>query len=877
MNLGFELRNEQGYSTRAQLAFLAEASKVLASSLDYDTTLTRLSQLIVPRLADWCTIAVVEEDGYVRCLGAAHSDPIKQETVSELTRRYWTEFSQPQHVLNRVIKSGQSEVFYEFNLTAQPATMYYPEHQQLLARLGINSLMVVPLLGRGEVLGAVVLVKATPDQCYDPADLEVATELALRAASAIDNARLYQKAQSQIAQRELAEQALRNSEERLRLALQAGGVSSWDWNLVTDVVQWSDNMEQLFGLPTNSFDGKSETFFRLVHPDDASVVEQAVQRAIKEHDRYDLEVRISRPDGKLLWISIEGQVFYDESNQPTRMLGITKDITDRKQVEERLRESEEQMLAILDNSSANIYVKDREGRHLLINRRIEELYPYPRAEWLGKTDYDFFDKEMADIWRQNDLEVFESGQATETEEVLPEADGLHTYLSLKFPLKNAKGEIYAICGISTDITARKRAEERERFLSEASKVLSSSLDYEDTLQSVAQLMVPDLAEWCTVHMQGAEQNRAQPHQLALAHKDPAKIEWARDVQRYMEIRYPYDPHAPNGLPKVLREGIPELYPAIPDELLVQVAQDEEQLKLLREIGYSSVMIVPMMHRGQILGAIQFVATTESGRHYDEDDLAFALELGQRAAMAVDNARLYREARQAIQIREEFLSVAAHELKTPITGMRGFAQLLTRQLSKSETLDPVRVNRALANINEQSEKLVRLVSQLLDISRIEAGRLALETKLTNLKILSEEVIAQAQTRLSSDKHKFVLHSPPSVDALVDPVRFEQVLVNLVDNAIKYSPAGGLIELEISQPEPGCVVLSVTDQGIGIPPENRDRIFERFYQAHERAYLSGMGLGLYITRQIVELHNGQIEAHFPEGGGTRFVIRLPTQSE
>ena len=241
-------------------------------------------------------------------------------------------------------------------------------------------------------------------------------------------------------------------------------------------------------------------------------------------------------------------------------------------------------------------------------------------------------------------------------------------------------------------------------------------------------------------------------------------------------------------------------------------------------------------------------------------------------MAVDNARLYREAQEAIRARDEFLSVAAHELKTPITSMRLSAQSLLRRLDKEGILDPQRVRQAMHLMDQQSDKLSRLIAQLLDIARIEAGRLTITREVTDLTRLVETVAATAQTR--STQHTLIVDTVPSVKGAVDPLRLEQVLINLIDNAFKYSPAGGRIEIGLSLPSPDLVRLTVRDWGTGIPPEKRAQIFNRFYQGDASHHAGGMGLGLYISRQIVELHGGQIEAEFPPDGGTCFVVSLPT---
>ncbi len=247
-----------------------------------------------------------------------------------------------------------------------------------------------------------------------------------------------------------------------------------------------------------------------------------------------------------------------------------------------------------------------------------------------------------------------------------------------------------------------------------------------------------------------------------------------------------------------------------------------------------------------------------------------------ADLTADNERLraeIAERRKAEALRDEFLSIAAHELKTPLTSLRGFAQLLVRQLDKDETPDPMRLRQALSAIDQQSSKLARLVNQLLDVSRIDAGRLRLERKVADVVGIVEDVVATA--RVNSFRHEFTVRAPSGALALVDPLRLEQVFRNLVDNAIKYSPDGGPISIEVDKNrEAGVVRVAVTDRGLGVPPEHRGRIFDRFHQAHPERAIGGMGLGLYISRQIVELHGGRIEAEYPDEGGTRLVVTIPS---
>jgi signal transduction histidine kinase len=259
------------------------------------------------------------------------------------------------------------------------------------------------------------------------------------------------------------------------------------------------------------------------------------------------------------------------------------------------------------------------------------------------------------------------------------------------------------------------------------------------------------------------------------------------------------------------------------------------------------------------------------------DVDLADHIARRCALAIDNSRLYREARTAVSIRDEFLSVAAHELKTPMTSLRGYAQLLAREFEKGEVANVERARRAAVTIQVQSDKLARLVSQLLDVSRIQSGKLAVERKLSDLSALVRDVVEAVRGQLK--EHTLVARLPAELWVSIDPLRIEQVVTNLIDNAIKYSPEGGQIDVVLGCDEDERKIrFSVRDRGVGVPVEHRAHIFDRFYQAHAGGALTsmaGMGLGLYISRQIVELHGGTIRAEFPDDGGTRIVVTLPSE--
>lgn len=403
------------------------------------------------------------------------------------------------------------------------------------------------------------------------------------------------------------------------------------------------------------------------------------------------------------------------------------------------------------------------------------------------------------------------------------------------------------------------------FLAEASRILASSLNYEHTFTRLAQLSVPELADWCAIHVIADDESIRR---LSVAHVDENKAQWARELLE----RYPFDPDSPSGLAHVLRTGKPELFADIPDAMLVESAHNAEHLEMLRTVEFTSAMIVPLRARGRTLGAMTFV-TAESRRHYGLADLEFVQDLARRTAISMDNARLYHEAQCAILAREEFLSIASHELKTPLTTVKSYAQMLSARLRKPNS-DPKRVQHLTNRLEDQILRLETLVIDLLDASRIQQGRLEISPESVDLVPLTREVMSRfedAPERLP--EHSLVLDAPEPVVGNWDPARLDQVLTNLVSNALKYSPQGGEIRVRLRQ-HAHDAEIAVSDQGIGIPREEQTHLFEPFTRATRSGEVaSGQGLGLFITAQIVQAHEGTIEIESQPGSGSTFSIHLP----
>ncbi|MFL5329170.1 MAG: ATP-binding protein [Gemmataceae bacterium] len=404
---------------------------------------------------------------------------------------------------------------------------------------------------------------------------------------------------------------------------------------------------------------------------------------------------------------------------------------------------------------------------------------------------------------------------------------------------------------------------RLRFLTDAGASLATVSDYESTLQKIAGSAVPQFADWCAVDM--VERGGAIKR-VAVVHTDPAKVAIACQLQE----KYPPAADAPHGLPKVLRTGEADMLAEITDAMIDQGAKDTEHRRLLQTLALKSYMCVPLRGRGEVIGVITFV-WAESGGRYSSEDLVFAQELANRASIAIENARLYAEMREADRLKDEFLAMLAHELRNPLAPVRNALHLM-RQPSVSTTAG----NQVWEMAERQVQQMARLLDDLLDVSRISRGRIELRKEVIDAAVIVRRTVEATRTVIENFQHDFqveIRDEPLPVEA--DPARLEQILTNLLNNAAKYTEPGGRILLRAFR-EDDWVIFKVKDSGVGIEPETLPRIFDLFVQGDRRTQhpRGGVGIGLTLVKRLVDLHGGQVSAASEGvGKGSEFVVRLP----
>jgi predicted ATPase/signal transduction histidine kinase len=405
------------------------------------------------------------------------------------------------------------------------------------------------------------------------------------------------------------------------------------------------------------------------------------------------------------------------------------------------------------------------------------------------------------------------------------------------------------------------AERRARLLDEATGMMSRSLDRQGVVDALNLLSARWIADWSVLDLdEGGTITR-----IAGAHRDPA----LEPVLREIVERYPVgaNPAAPTR--HVIQTGARSIMPeATPEQLRISCA-DDRHFELAQRLGVRSGVMVPVGVRDQRIGALSVVSRTP--HRFAPADVELVTELGRRIALWLDNARLLDETRRALRVRQEFLSIASHELRTPLAALRLTAQGLLRAAETGRAVPPEFLDRSLRRVLSRTTRLEQLTSELLDVTRIEQGRLELVRTALALDGLVREVVEQLEPELAAARCTVALDCPAPITGLWDGPRLEQVLTNLLGNALKFGP-GQPIEIGLRRDGERAVV-TVTDHGIGIDPARRPYIFDRFERAVSAASYGGLGLGLYIARSIVVAHGGTIEVASEPGHGATFTVALP----
>ena len=676
-------------------------------------------------------------------------------------------------------------------------------------------------------------------------------------------------------------------------------------------------------------------------------------------------------------------------NKPNRLKNL--------RIDQIFDKSNEYLAAIITHSSEAIYSKTLTGIVTSWNPAAERMYGYLADEIIGRHIDTIVPKtgkdELKWIFSQLKKGIFIENYET----IRQRKDGTRLTVSVSIsPIKNEEEKIIGASVIARDITEQKQQLIDEQFMAEVTKVLSFSLDYNETLSKIATLSVPNLADWCGIDLLTEE---GIVEQVAVSHIDPKKIIWAKELRK----KNPVDLTDTTGIAKVMRTGEAEFYPYLSDDIIRQTTSDPEKFALIKKLELRSVMIVPLTIRKKTIGTITFVSTREDNL-YNKKRLLLAEDLARRASQAIDNATLFKQLADELEERkrmenalresemkyrklfessiigvvisnldgqllemnqtfldmlgysredfdtgrvkakdltpekwlmgnakaieevrtfgelapwekeyirkdgstipvllgstmldpkkeivltfildnskqkeierrkDDFISIASHELKTPVTSMKVFTQLLAKRFEKQSDVSTASL---ISKIDGQLNKLIVLISDLLDVSRINAGKLALRIDSFDINSLIEETI---EGLVETTEHTIVFNKVAPCEIQADADRIAQVLTNLLTNAIKYSQNDKKIIVKVTK-RSSEVEIEVEDFGIGIGVEEQERIFERFYQSENLSTHNtypGLGMGLYISAEIVRRHGGRIWVQSKKGEGSHFFFTLPIRN-
>lgn len=687
--------------------------------------------------------------------------------------------------------------------------------KQLILSEGIFAAGFIPLVANGKLIGKFMIYYDQPHE-FPPSEIALGLSLARQLATGIEHKR--------------AAEALRENEERLRLATTTGKVGVWDWDIVSNRVSWTDSLYEIHGVNREEFAGTVEAFASLVHPDDRERVSKAIENSLQHDTPYQLEMRAVRPDGKTVWIYTNATVIRAHG-KPVRMLGGTVDITDIRRAAQALRDSEQRYRSVIEALPAAVYTTDAEGRITMFNQaavdlagRVPEL---DSDSWC--VSWKLFHPDGTPMpHAECPMAIsLKSGEAVRDHEAIAERpDGTRvSFIPYPTPLHDADGNLVGAINMLVDITDRKKTEETLRHLAAIVETTDDAVISKD-LNGIITSWNPAAER---LYGYEAEKVIGKPISILIP---PERID---ESSRILER---------------LKRG-----ERIDHYETIRVAKDGRRIHV-------SLTISPIHDAaGRIIGASKIARDiTEQRRAQEEIARLLAAE---RAAR--------QDAEVASRTKDEFLATLSHELRTPLTAMLGWLTIL-----RAHKLDQKTIANAIETIERNAKAQAQLIEDLVDISRIVGGKLNLAVVPTELLPVVNAAIEVVRPAADAKRIKIEVN----YDATVGPVagdasRLQQIIWNLLSNAVKFTPAGGKVSVDFSR-RGGFAEFVVRDTGIGISPGFLPHVFERFRQAESSATRShrGMGLGLAIVRHLVELHGGTVTAASDgENRGSTFTVQLP----
>jgi PAS domain S-box-containing protein len=623
---------------------------------------------------------------------------------------------------------------------------------------------------------------------------------------------------------------------------------------------------------------------QLTHPDDVPASLEFIRRIRDgELPEYRMEKRYVRKDGRIIWVNLTVSIVRSIDGQPLYLVGFIEDITQRREAESEASRSLSLLRATLESTADGILVVDLNGKILSFNQKMADMWDIPAEIFACGDDQRAIDAALDKLVRPEEfmskvIELYRNPESA-SYDVLELKDG-RTFERYSQPQRiddRPVGRVWSF----RDVTARRRAEEhahalareqaaraeaehshkRAALLAEASRVLSASFDYQTTLAALVRLAVPALADYCALDIVEAEDRFER---IGEAHVDPAKSQLLREVATFpksaLTERHP--------LIRVMNTGAPVLEADITPAFIRASFAEPGQRKVVEALGPRSLICVPLVTSGKPIGALTLV-TSGSGRRFEVADLSLAADLARRAAVVVEHARLFHEAQQATRARDDVLAVVAHDLRNPLNTVTMAISLML----ETTPIERVQERRQAEIVRRAADRMNRMIQDLLDVKRMESGRLTIDPRAEDPALLINDTVDMLRPLAIGSTIRMETNIEQNLPLVIaDAARIQQVLSNLVGNAVKFTPRAGRISV-CAEAMDGEVRFSVIDTGPGIPAEQLPHIFGRFWQA-KSSDRRGIGLGLAIAKGIVEAHNGRIWVESHVGLGSTFYFTLPT---
>ncbi|HUF28964.1 MAG TPA: GAF domain-containing protein [Gemmatimonadaceae bacterium] len=781
---------------------LEEAGNVLGASLNLDTTLDAIAQLALDHTADSCTLCLLGDGGSIAHVVSAAREPAALEILRRAEARHPTALD-GLHGAAGAIRSGRPQVRrIPRPDDSREAAAPEDEQDRMLSALGPHTSMCVPLIGARRTIGAITVRRHGARRTFDDDDLEVMSELARRAALALENARLYHVA---LEARQVAERAVHRMERLQQLTEALACAHTVGEVCETILAQALDALGASAGAVGVVSGGGREVEL-------CAAVGHSTQ-VVDRHRRFSLEAELPLARAA-------------RTGEPQFGTG-TGDGGEASALAEPPR-----------GAAAGPDTIDPAGHRqswVAVPLAIEGMV-------IGGVSLGFGTVRRldGDEWAYLRMLARQGAQALERAR-LHQAE------------QRSRAEAAA-------------AQRRLLFLAEANALFASSLDLSSRLQQLARLSVEALADYCLIYMD----DEAGDVHHAIAHVDRTKEPLVREVERLFRPH----PDRPNGLlARVARTGRPVVVPVLPADIADRICDEPVAREAIARLGSRSAIVVPLIARGQVIGSAAFVST-RLDREFGASDLAFAEELVRRAAVAVDNARLYRAALDANQSKANFLAVMSHELRTPLTAILGYAELLGEEivgLINDEQRDQ------LLRIRASGVHLMSLIEEILSFARLEAGQELIRLEPIDLRALVEATRVLIEPLVMRKKLRYVLDLPSAPRVITtDAGKVRQILLNLLSNAVKFTDAGEVVLS--AQEDGGEIVFEVRDTGIGVSADDLEQIFEPFWQAEHALTrrFGGTGLGLSVARRLTVMLGGELSVSSAVGAGSTFTVRIPANA-